>query len=149
MSINKSSTNEEICLFLASLGIKDDPIKRFREEKIKGNELFFLTGQDYQSFGITLKKKKLLERLEQIKKSIPNILEYAKNIDINSKEENISTFLKTEILLGEKIIENFKDINGHKFKNLNEDDLKKKGLKLGERRKILSYISTMNNIKNI
>ena len=153
MSINRSSTIDDICTFLKSLKIKDTTVSKFKEEKIKGNELFYLIDQDYEYFKIfKLQKKNLQKKLEEIKVSVSNILDYKINIDSNSKEEEVYNFLKTECHLEENILEKFKDIKGQKFQKLKEQDLKNIGLKLGERRKILSYISSMkskiNNVNN-
>ena len=142
MSINKSSTVEEICSFLKTLNIKDNILQKFREEKIKGNELFYLTEEDYNKFGLVTKKKSIKKRLDEIKNSSPNILDYNINIDINSDENEILKFLKEEILLDGNILELFKLDNTYRetIKNVKEDNLIKLGLKLGERRKLSSYI---------
>ena len=57
MSINKCSSSEEICNFLKTLKIKDEILLKFKEENIKGNELFYLTDKDFDYFGIRIKKK--------------------------------------------------------------------------------------------
>ena len=140
MSINKCSSSEEICNFLKTLKIKDEILLKFKEENIKGNELFYLIDKDFDYFGIRAKKKSLIKKLEEIKSSFPDILLYNEKLYIDSKEEEVYNFLKKEILLNEKILEKFKDINGNKLKDLKENDLINLGLKLGERRKIIYYI---------
>ena len=59
MSINKSSKVDDICSFLKSLKIKDNAIFRFKEERIKGNEIFYLTDEDFDGFGLKMKKTAL------------------------------------------------------------------------------------------
>ena len=50
MSINKDSTSEEVCIFLKQILKKDDIIQKFINENIKGNELFYLTEEDFNNF---------------------------------------------------------------------------------------------------
>ena len=140
MSINKHSSVEEIYSFLSTCKIKENMLQKFKDEKIKGNELFYLTDKDYDEFGLSTKKVSLKKKLERIKNSSQGILDYNLNLDINSNEEDVHKFLKEEILLEENILKLFGEIDGKKLINLTEDDLKNFGLKLGERRKLLSYI---------
>ena len=148
MSINKYSTNDEICIFLKSILKADKIIQIFKNERIKGNELYYLIDNDYDTiFKIPLKKKKLKEELEKIEKANKNIKDYDENIYINSNEEHIYNFLKKEILLEDKILEKFKGYDGKQLKNLTENDLITLDLKIGERRKILNYTKSMESKK--
>ena len=49
MSINKQSTNDNICNFLRQKGfVRGEKImSKFKEENIKGNEIFFLEKDDF------------------------------------------------------------------------------------------------------
>ena len=156
MSINKYSTVDEIINFLKQILQNDGIVQKFKNEKIKGNELFYLTDNDYDNvFKIKVKKKKLKSILDEIEKNTKNIKDYEEKIYINSNEEQVYNFLKKELFLEDKILEKFKDINGKKLNSLKENDLIELGLKIGERRKILNYISSMefknneNNANNI
>ena len=156
MSINKYSTVDEIMNFLKQILQNDGIVQKFKNEKIKGNELFYLTDNDYDNvFKIKVKKKKLKSILDEIEKNTKNIKDYEEKIYINSNEEQVYNFLKKELFLEDKILEKFKDINGKKLNSLKENDLIELGLKIGERRKILNYISSMefknneNNANNI
>ena len=53
MSINKHSSVEEIYSFLSTCKIKENMLQKFKDEKIKGNELFYLTDKDYDEFGLS------------------------------------------------------------------------------------------------
>ena len=120
-----------------------------REENIKETELFYFTAQDYDNFRLRLKKEKIKKKLEEIKNATPNILDFKVNINTNSNEAEVLKFLKEEILLEENKLELFKDINGEKIKNFKEEDLINFGLKLGERRKLLNYLSSIKKkVKN-
>ena len=141
-SIGKNSSVEDICNYLIELEIKS-PVKKFKEERIKGNEIFYLTDDDFKKFQMGLTKGKLKKQLDQIKKESPLILKFDENIYSDSNEMEVINFLKKEILLEENILEKFKEINGEKFIKLNDEDLISREVKLGERRKILAYISTI------
>ena len=149
MSINKYSTTEDICNFLQPILSNDDIILKFKNERIKGTELFYLTDNDYDNiFEIRLKKKKLKKVLDEIEGTSPGIKDYEEKIYINSNEEQVYNFLKKEFLFDDIILEKFKNINGKNFKSFKENNLIELGLKVGERRKILSYILSMESNNN-
>ena len=141
MSFKKNSSIEEIYDFLKPIVKKEEILTKFKDERIKGNELFFLEKEDFINLGFKLFKK-LLNNLEEIKKNKPNILNYDENINEESTEEQVNLFLKLEINLSDEILEKIKNINGKQFFNLNEKDLINLNIKLGERKKILKYISS-------
>jgi len=134
MSLKKNSSIEEIYDFLKPIVKKEEILIKFKEERIKGNELFFLEKEDFINLGFKLFKK-LLKDLEEIKKNQPNILNYDENINEESTEEQVNHFLKLEINLSDEILEKIKNINGKQFFNFNEKDLMNLNLKLGERKK--------------
>lgn len=141
-AINKNSGVDDICKYLNNLGIKKH-INKFKEEKIKGNEIFYLTDEDFVKLKMKAAKDYLKGELNKIKINSPDILKFNEIIYSDSKNEEIINFLKNEILLEEDILVKFRDISGEKFKKLKEEDLITIGLKLGERRKILAYIPSM------
>ena len=51
MSLSKDSTVEDIYHFLKPIIKKDEILSKFKIERIKGNELFFLSKEDYDSLG--------------------------------------------------------------------------------------------------
>ena len=89
MFINKYSTVDEIMNFLKQILQNDGIVQKFKNEKIKGNELFYLTDNDYDNvFKIKVKKKKLKSILDEIEKNIKNIKDYEEKIYINSNDIN-------------------------------------------------------------
>ena len=145
MSINKDSTADEICSFLKQKGFikNENIIANFKKENIKGNEILFLQGDDFINLGFKLFKK-IIKNLEAIKTSQKEILEFNENIDENSTEKDVYNFLKNEIKLDEKTLENFRNINGQKLKELKNENLINLGLKLGERRKLIKYFQSQS-----
>ena len=145
MSISKDSTSDEICSFLKQKGFikNENIIANFKKENIKGNEILFLQGDDFINLGFKLFKK-IIKNLEAIKTSQKEILEFNENIDENSTEKEVYNFLKNEIKLDEKTLENFRNINGQKLKELKNENLINLGLKLGERRKLIKYFQSQS-----
>ena len=137
-SIDKNSSVEDICNYLQKLGM-NNPISKFREERIKGNEIFYLTDEDFKNLKTGSKKGLLKKKLDQIKNESPFILKFDENIYSYSNEVEVINFLKKEILLEENILEKFKEINGEKFIKLNEEDLITRELKLGEKKNFSLY----------
>ena len=150
MSINKESTSDEICNFLKQNGfIKSENIlSNFKKENIKGNEILFLEADDFIQLGFKFHKK-ITKTLEEIKNNQKEILVFNENINQQSTNEDVYHFLKNEIKLEENVLKNFQDKNGQKLKELNYENLKELGLKLGERRKLLKYLKSYDNTKEI
>ena len=86
MKINVDFSEEDIYNYLKdNLNIKEDILKRLKEEKIDGEALILLRKKDYKDFGIKLKdKNKILENLEN------NMLKMKKNIQ---KEDLVKVVL--------------------------------------------------------
>ena len=146
MSFNKDSNEEDICNFLKEFIKNEKIIKKFREERIKGNELLFLENEDFLNFGYKFYSKKILPKLNEIKNNQKDILAYVENIDEKSNEEQVNNFLKTEMKFNDEILNNFKNINDDKLKEMNLQQLKDFGLKIGERKKLYDYIQSIKVI---
>ena len=143
MSFNKDSNEEDICNFLKEFIRNERIIKKFREERIKGNELLFLDNEDFLNLGYKFYQRKILPKLNEIKNNQKDILAYVENIDEKSNEEQVNNFLKTEMKFNDEILNNFKNINGDKLKEMNLQQLKDFGLKIGERKKLYDYIQSI------
>ena len=146
--ISKNSTNEDIITF-AKKYLKEEGLKKIKDENLKGNELFFfdklgLFGQN---------NNKLKKALEEIKEKNIDIISFNINLNESSSKEEIDEFLKLEMKITDKTVLNkLENIDGYMFININEEDediLKDFGFKLGERRKLSVYLkNTKVNITN-
>ncbi len=146
--ISKNSTNEDIITF-AKKYLKEEGLKKIKDENLKGNELFFfdklgLFGQN---------NNKLKKALEEIKEKNIDIISFNINLNESSSKEEIVEFLKLEMKITDKTVLNkLENIDGYMFININEEDediLKDFGFKLGERRKLSVYLkNTKVNITN-
>lgn len=147
MSLNKDSTTEDVCNFLGEFIKNQNIILKFKEERIKGNEIFYLENKDFQNLGYKLFKTKLLPKLNEIKNSQKDILSFNETIDENYTEEQVKNFLRKEMKFNEEIINKFNKINGKLFKKLSSDNLFEFGLKIGERKKLCKYLESIKDFQ--
>ena len=147
MSLNKDSTTEDVCNFLGEFIKNQNIILKFKEERIKGNEIFYLENKDFQNLGYKLFKTKLLPKLNEIKNSQKDILSFNETIDENYTEEQVKNFLRKEMKFNEEIINKFNKINGKLFKKLSSDNLVEFGLKIGERKKLCKYLESIKDFQ--
>ena len=146
--ITKESTNEDIIEFVKKY-IKEEEIKNFKNENIKGNELLFFLDEENNE---TLKKlvkipNRLKNQLKQIKNNNKDILSFDIILNELSKENEIKLLLKSEMKIEDKtIIDNFENIDGKIFITLTEDNLKNYNLKLGEIKKLTYYLKLIRTI---
>ena len=147
MSLSKDSTAEEVCNFLQEFIKNPNTILKFKEERIKGNELFFLENIDFQNLGYKLFKTKLHPKLNEIENSQKDILEFNEIIDENYTEDQVKNFLRTEMKFDAEILKKFNKINGKLFKKLSLDNLEEFGLKLGERKKLGKYLEKIKELQ--
>ena len=146
MFLNKDSSIDDVCNFLKQFNVKDKIISKFREERIKGNEIFYLEKEDFVNLGYKFCNK-LVSTIEETKKNQSDLLTIKEIVKDSYSEEKIKNFLKNEMKLDEQTLENFKNINGKEFKKLEKENLINLGLKIGERKKLLSYLELVKSIK--
>ena len=147
MSLNVNSTIEDIAEFLKPFNNSSKYIPKFKEEKIKGNEIFYLDKEDFKKLNCSLPIK-IINKLKEMKKDNENLLKFNFIINENSSIQEIQKFLKEEIKLEETIIEKLKEYDFHKFINLTIEEMFEIGLKLGERKKLYKYLENIKqNIK--
>ena len=150
MSINKDSTIDDISNFIKSFIKSEKVISKFREEKIKGNEIFFFEKNEFKKLGI-LNFINIKDKLNEIINNKKDILNFNETVNENYTEEKIASFLKNEMKLEESVLNNFRNIDGEKFITIKNEDLINFGLKLGERKKLSKYLESIReyNITNL
>jgi hypothetical protein len=59
-----------ICIFLKNIGINEKSLLKFRNERIKGNELYYLTDEDFDEYFGIVKVKRIKKKIRrnQVKK---------------------------------------------------------------------------------
>ena len=148
MIVDKESTVDDICNFIKQFTKNAKIISKFKEERIKGNEIFYLEKEDFLYLGFKLYNK-MLSKLDEIKNNNKDILIYNEVINDNYTEKQIYHFLKNEMKFDEEILTKFKNINGEKFKKLKKNNLNIFGLKIGDVKKFCKFIDSLKSTEEI
>ena len=109
MSINVDLTEEQLINFLKiKLNIKEDILKRIKEEKIDGEALILLRKKDFKYLGIGLgEKNKILKYTEKdlikMKKNFQDDTLYRKILNLTSKPWDYLEAIISQLKLGDKL----------------------------------------------
>ena len=140
--ISFNSTKEEVSqFFVNNYYITEKVMKNMIKENITGDTLIYLEDDDYS----------FLEISPDIKDKIKNYLESNKNnfveksieilIDFDSNKNEVIKFCEKYLSFKGELND---DIDGKKFLQLSEQEMKNLGLNLGQRKKLLKYIKYSN-----
>ena len=136
------STKEEVAhFFQKKYNLTKEIISNILKEDISGEVLNKLELEDYKSLGINIGiKNKIQKYLEQNKN---NFIQkpFQKNIGVFSNNEEIKKFFKNYLNFEKEI-----SIDINQSFNLSNDHMKKIGLNIGQRIKLLNYIEKPNKI---
>ena len=142
--ISIKSTKEEVAEFFKNIyRVREDISNNFIKEYISGDILPILSDSDLKSLGLKLgplKKWKnyYYENLDKFKEE-----EIFEEISLDSSSEEVKKFLENYL----DFKENY-NLNGEILFELCEEDMKKLGMKLGQRKKLIKYIKQINMNKN-
>ncbi len=146
-NISSKSTKEEVAgFFRAYLNIKENISINFIKEYITGDVLLNLSNEELEKYlGLEINQQKkfnlyLAENRDKFAKN-ENIKEV---ISFNSSAEEVKLFFGNYL----NFKENYGNINGKNLKIMNEEDMKKIGMKLGQRKRLINFIKYLNS-KNI
>ena len=137
------STKEQVAhFFKENYGLSEEIINNILKEDISGEVLNKLKDEDYKSLGIRFGPKKNIKNYLMQNKN--NFFEkpIQKNIETFSSNEEIKKFFSNYLNFKKEI-----NIDANQLFNLSKDDMKKFGLNLGQRIKLLYYIEKPNEIK--
>ena len=143
-TLSESSTKEEVQEYLCnSLNLKDDAKNLILGEYLSGDVLHLLTLEELKSIGFKLGPAKKIDKLlgenkEKFKEKEINV-----KIFSNSNYEEIKNFF-------EKYIDFKGELNpmiGKDLLELNEEGMKKIGLKYGQRKRLLKYIKYFKTLQ--
>ena len=143
--ISNNSTKEEVAEFFKNtFKVSEDVSNNFIKEYISGDILPILSDQDLKSLGLKLGpikrwKKYYNENIDKFKEE-----EILEEISLDSSSEEVKKFLESCL----DFKENY-NLNGEILFELCEEDMKRLGMKLGQRKKLIKYINQMNMNKNI
>ena len=137
------STKEQVAhFFKENIGLSEEIINNILKEDISGEVLNKLKDEDYKSLGIRIGPKNNIKSYLMQNKN--NFFEkpIQKNIETFSSNEEIKKFFSNYLNFKKEI-----NIDANQLFNLSKDDMKKFGLNLGQRIKLLYYIEKPNEIK--
>ena len=127
------STKEQVAhFFKENYGLSEEIINNILKEDISGEVLNKLKDEDYKSLGIRFGPKKNIKNYLMQNKN--NFFEkpIQKNIETFSSNEEIKKFFSNYLNFKKEI-----NIDANQLFNLSKDDMKKFGLNLGQRIKLL------------
>ena len=140
--ISYHSTKEEVAEFFKNyLKLEDEIQKNLINEYISGDALSSLSEEDFKYIGLKLGPIKKWFLYYNKNKDKFKKIEIKGQITINSTSEEVGKFFESYLYFKE----NSKNINGKKLMELNEADMKKLGMKLGQRKRLISYINHVDN----
>ena len=145
MEIDNESTKEKVADFLFSkYGITQELKAKIIQESIDGEALFELVQKDLV---ITLKikaaqAKKIFEFIKANKDKLSEKV-ISETITSNSDSEEVKLFFKKCIEFNGEL----NNLDGKQLLELTEEDSKKLGLNLGQRKKLIKYINYFKTLK--
>ena len=142
--INDNSSKEEVAkFFVEEFNIKDEIKKNMLKEDISGDILNDLNKDDLKKlgFGLGTSKKVLIflkENKDKFKDKKINI-----KITVKSTSEEVSDFFKKCL----NFTGDLNKLNGKELIEINDEQIKKLGLNIGQRKKIIKYINHFKTLK--
>ena len=141
--IIKDSSPEEIVKFFSqTLNLKQENLLSLIKENISGEILPLLNNQDFKELGIKLGHQKRIQKYieDNLSKLIKNQTEPEINVD--SEQKDVKLFFENCL----DFEENVENIDGKILFSMAEQDLKKLGLNIGQRKKLKSVIEFVKKI---
>ena len=143
-NISEESTKEEIAnYFMKNYKITEENKNNMIKEDISGDILLDITDNDLKSFGIKLGPLKKIRKFLDENKNKFKDKEIREVITIISKPEEVKIFFD-KCLNFKKELNN---LDGKGLIELDEEAMKKLGLNLGQRKKLIKYIEYFKTIK--
>ena len=140
--ISGESTKEDVAEFYKTkFNVSEEIFNNFIKEFISGDILPYLSEQEFRFLGLKVGiTKKSLKYIECNKDKFKE-KEINGYISSNSSSEEVQKFLESYL----DFKENSNNINGKMLFELKEEDMKKLGMKLGQRKRLIKFIEQINN----
>ena len=138
-NLSSKSTKEEVAdYFVENFKCKEETRELIIKEDISGDVLPYLQNEDFQSLKLnTARSKRIKEYLKDNKNNFEE-KEIKEKITMDSSEEKVKLFLERYINF--KSSNNDINLNGKSLLELDEEQMKSKGMNIGQRRKLEKYI---------
>ena len=140
--ISGESTKEDVAEFYKTkFNVSEEIFKNFIKEFISGDILPYLSEQEFRFLGLKVGiMKKSLKYIECNKDKFKE-KEINGYISSNSSSEEVQKFFESYL----DFKENSNNINGKMLLELKEEDMKKLGMKLGQRKRLIKFIEQIKN----
>ena len=144
ISITCESTKEEVAnYFLTLLKFGDETKNNFIKEDISGDILLDLNDTDLKKLNLKLGQiKKIKKYIEENKENLVK-KEIKEVISIYSSPEEVSTFFESSL----NFKENLNKLDGKGLLELNNEEIEKLGLNLGQKKKLVKFIQHFKTLK--
>ena len=142
--ITAQSSKEDVGLYLVkTLNLREEIKDIIIKEDISGDILFELTDEDYKLIGIKpVPMRKIKGLLEKIKDKFGE-KNYTEVISIYSDSNEVSEFFKKSLNFNGDL----NNLDGKGLLELTDETIKNLGLNLGQRKKLVKYISYFKTLK--
>ena len=138
-------TEEVADYFVENFKCKEETRELIIKEDISGDVLPYLQNEDFQSLKLnTARSKRIKEYLKDNKNNFEE-KEIKEKITMDSSEEKVKLFLERYINF--KSSNNDINLNGKSLLELDEEQMKSKGMNIGQRRKLEKYIKDFKALK--
>lgn len=146
--INENSSKEEVAEYLSKkLKFKEEDTQKFIKEDISGDVLYDLEENDLKNFGLKVGPlKKLKTFVKEFKEKFGEKFEANKideKITKNSSSEEVTAFFKKCL----NFSGNLNNMDGKGLLEMNDEDINKLGLNLGQKKKIKRFINYFKSLK--
>ena len=146
--LTEESPKEDVAEFCKlRLGFQDDALKIIIKEFISGDVLPFISEQELAEIGFNLNcRTKILKHVKKNSEKFKKFV-FKESISFNSTTEETKKFLEKNF----DFLIKSNDIDGKKIINLKDEEMKKLGMKLGQRKRLrnLQKQILVNVLKNI
>ena len=146
INLSSKSRKEEVAdFFVENFNVIKETKELVIKEDISGDVLPYLQKEDFKSLEINFaREKRIKDYLENNKDNFEDE-QITEKITINSSEEEVKLFLERYIHFNSN--EDVSNLNGKNLLELNDEQMKNKGMNIGQRRKLEKYIKYFKELK--
>ena len=142
-TLSEYSTKEEVAdFFVKKFKISEEIKNNFIKEDISGDVLYDILYSEFKSLGLKVGPLKKIQKFLRENKNNFKEKEIKEVITSNTKSKEVKNFFEKCINFKNKL----ENLDGKGLLELNEEEMKKLGLNLGQRKKLVKYIEYFKTI---
>ena len=143
INLSEQSTKEEVAdFFVKNFKISEESKNNFIKEDISGDVLSSILDQEFKSLGLKIGPLKKVQKYLNENKQNFKEKEINEVITSNSNSEEVTKFFQKCL----NFKQNLDNLDGKGLIELDEEGMKKLGLNIGQRKKLLKYIEYFKTI---